>query len=477
MRMKSGLPIEWEKMLGILLLAVTLMSTASPVLAHEKPRLVVTTDISNEPDDEESLVRLLVYSNEFDIEGLIATTSTWLKNTPREDLIRRDIGAYAKVRDHLLIHAPGFPLPDQLLAGTKTGQPGYGMAFVGKGKSSTGSQRLIEVVDRPDPRPVWVTIWGGANTLAQALSDVRDSRSALEVDKFVAKLRVYSISDQDDAGPWIRREFPNLFYIVSPSNPGSTEYYRATWVGISGDRQYKIGLHDHFDMVDNPWLEKNIIHDHGPLGELYPPLKYIMEGDTPSFLGLIDNGLGWDVSPANGGWGGRYVHFQVYGETHPIWTNNANSRDTVTADNGSTETSDSATIWRWREAYQNDFAARMNWCVADDFKKANHNPIVVVNGDQTTDILKLSAKGGDTISLSAEGTRDPDGNTVQLKWWIYEEAGNIRGASLSQSEGTKTDVHLPEVKTPGELHVILQAEDDGTPRLFAYRRIVIEAAP
>jgi hypothetical protein len=74
MRMKNGLPIEWEKMLGILLLAVTLMSMASPVSAHEKPRLVVTTDISNEPDDEESLVRLLVYSNEFDVEGLIATT-------------------------------------------------------------------------------------------------------------------------------------------------------------------------------------------------------------------------------------------------------------------------------------------------------------------------------------------------------------------------------------------------------------------
>ncbi len=116
-----------------------------------------------------------------------------------------------------------------------------------------------------------------------------------ELKKFVAKLRVYSISDQDDAGAWIRREFPDLFYIVSPSTQDAKEYYRATWTGISGDRYYKNGPMHKFEMVDNPWLEEHIINNHGPLGALYPPLKYIMEGDTPSFLGLINNGLGWSA--------------------------------------------------------------------------------------------------------------------------------------------------------------------------------------
>jgi len=450
---------------------------AGGALAQEKPRMLVLTDISNEPDDEESLVRFLVYANEFDVEGLVATTSTWLKKNPREDLIRRDIAAYAEVRTNLLKHAPDFPSAEKLLAVTKTGQPGYGMNFVGAGKSSGGSQLIIDAADKNDPRPLWISIWGGENTLAQALSDVRASRSADELKKFVAKLRVYSISDQDDAGAWIRREFPDLFYIVSPSNPDGKEYYRATWTGISGDRQYKNGPMHKFAMVDNPWLAEHVRENHGPLGALYPPLKYIMEGDTPSFLGLINNGLGWSVSPAYGGWGGRYVLYQPSGEPRKIWSNNSDSRDTVTADNGQTVTSDQATIWRWREQYQNDFVARMNWCVETDYTNANHNPIAVLNGDHTKNVLTISTTNGATILLNAEGTSDPDGNKLQMSWWIYSEVGNVWGATPTATNGLQTEIHLPQIKRAGKFHVILQVEDDGEPHLSAYRRAIIEVTP
>jgi hypothetical protein len=183
----------------------------------QQARLIVLTDLSNEPDDEESFVRLLVYSDQFDIEGLIATTSAWLRRNPREDIIRRDLAAYAQVYTNLVKHSAAFPPVEKLLAVTRTGQTNYGMAAVGQGKSTGGSQQIIEAVDRADDRPVWVSVWGGPNTLAQALWDVRASRSTAEVEKFVAKLRVYAISDQDDSGPWLRREFTNLFYIVSPS--------------------------------------------------------------------------------------------------------------------------------------------------------------------------------------------------------------------------------------------------------------------
>lgn len=444
------------------------------IFAQDKPRVFVLTDISNEPDDEESLVRYLVYSNEFDTEGLIATTSTWLRKNPREDLIRRDIEAYAQVRANLLKHASGFPEPGNLLGVTKTGQTGYGMAFVGPEKSTAGSRQLVEAVDRSDTRPLWVTIWGGANTLAQALLDVRTSRTAEELARFVAKMRVYSISDQDDAGPWIRKEFPGLYYIVSPSGEQNHEYARATWTGISGDRQYKNGPRYKFDLVDNPWLLAHIINDHGPLGALYPKLAYIMEGDTPTFLGLIDHGLGWSESPAYGGWGGRYALLQPEGETRAIWTNNnANTRDAVTVEDGHVETSDQATIWRWREHFQYDFAARMNWCIAEEFAKANHNPIAVLNGDRTKKVLTVPAKSGSTVRLSADGTNDPDGNKTQVTWWIYQEAGTVAGATLSAAEGLKTEVHIPKVAKPGTLHVILQVEDDGEPHLVAYRRAIL----
>lgn len=446
--------------------------------AGERPRVFVLTDIANEPDDEESLVRFLVYANEYDVEGLVATTSTWLKKGTREDLIRRQLAAYSQVRPNLLKHAPGYPTAEQLGAVTFTGQPEYGMAAVGPGKSTAGSQYLITVLDRPDPRPLWVSVWGGANTLAQALTDLRATRSAAEVAAAVAKMRVYAISDQDDAGSWIRREFPDLFYIVSPSRQDGNEYWRATWTGISGDRWYKNGPMHKFDLVDNPWLKANVIENHGPLGALYVPLAYIMEGDTPAFLGLVRNGLGWDVSPAYGGWGGRYVLYQAHGETRKIWTNNTTSRDTVTADNGKTETSDPATVWRWREHFQHDFAARMDWCVADTYAEANHNPQPVLNGDKTKNVITLKAKSGSEIVLSAEGTTDPDGNNVKVSWWIYPEAGTPKYSPiLTASAGLTTTVKLPPTAKPATVHIILQVEDDGSPHLFAYRRAVLEIIP
>src|SRR6516165_7093990 len=132
------------------------------------------------------------------------------------------------------------------------------MASVGKDKTSPGAQMLIEAVDRKDPRPLYVTIWGGANTLAQALWQVGENRSPEEVKAFVSQLRVYSISDQDDAGPWMRREFPDLFYIVSPSTPDGEQYSSATWTGISGDQYYRNAPGADFTTVSNKWLDENI---------------------------------------------------------------------------------------------------------------------------------------------------------------------------------------------------------------------------
>jgi hypothetical protein len=309
---------------------------------------------------------------------------------------------------------------------------------------------------------------------------MRDTRSADELKRALAKVRVYTISDQDDSGPWIRKEFPDLFYIVSPSSPrGNQGYARSTWTGISGDRFYKNGPRVHFDLVSNPWLEENIIKNHGPLGALYPRVRFIMEGDTPSFLGLVKNGLGWHNSPTYGGWGGRYVIDQPADEPRPIWTNNdKESRDSVTIADGKSETSDFATVWRWREHYQNDFAARMDWCATDDLKKANHNPTAVLNGDRSKDVLSVTAKGSTTVKLSAEGTADPDLDGVKLAWWIYPEAGTLKnGVTLTKSKGPTTEVVLPQVTEPGAVHVILQAEDDGTPKLWAYRRAVINVSP
>lgn len=448
---------------------VLLLFCALSVFAA-RPRVIVLTDISNEPDDEESLVRFLVYSNEYDVEGIIATTSVWLRDRVRPDIIRETVRAYGQVQPNLLKHAAGFPAAESLLKLVKSGSAEFGMRGVGFGKSTEGSRWIIEAADRPDPRPVWITVWGGANTLAQALWDVKYTRSPEELERFVEKLRVYTISDQDDAGRWIRITFPTLFYIVSPSSVDSREYYLATWTGISGDRWYRNGPMEDFELVDNPWLEENIIRNHGPLGARYPRLAYIMEGDTPSFLSLIQNGLGGDIEPSYGGWGGRYELRQSYAETRPIWTN---SRDTVRTRDGREHTSNTATIWRWRRAFQHDFAARMDWCV-QPYEKANHNPVAVLNGDKTKDVLHVQAKPGEPVRLSAAGSSDPDGHALRLKWWIYPEAGTYRGkARLSSTEGMTTELIWEPGAKPGKVHVILEITDNGSPELTSYRRAVV----
>jgi len=465
----------------LIMLVISHMSVVGQdvVFKHlDKPRVIVLTDITNEPDDEQSMVRFLVYSNEYDVEGLIATTSVWLRDKVRPENIRERIEAYGKVRENLLKHAPGYPATEHLLSVTKAGLPQFGMEGVGPGKSSEGSRHIIDVIDRPDERPVWVSIWGGANCLAQALWDVKYTRSSEQLDAFVSKLRVYTISDQDNSGRWMRITFPNLFYIVTPSEVGHHEYYKATWTGISGDRQYKNGPFYKFELVDNPWLEQNIIKGHGPLGELYPKLKYIMEGDTPSFFGLVSNGLGSRTSPSYGGWGGRYVLCQTYAETRPIWTNARGSQDTVISENGIEYTSDQATIWRWREAYQHDFAARMDWCVAETFEAANHNPIAAFNNDKSKAVANLIVKPGETIQLSAAGTSDPDRDKLSCRWFFYKEAGDYIGTiSIQNSDAKEASFTTPEVSQAGKIHVILEVKDDGKPNLYSYRRIIISVKP
>lgn len=441
------------------------------------------TDIENEPDDAMSMVRFLVYANQYDIEGLAATTSIHQKNRVAPERIKRIAEAYGKVRNNLEKHEAGFPTIEYIRSVITEGLPEYGMTAVGKGKDSQASEALIKAVDKNDSRPLWVTAWGGPNVLAQALWKVRETRSKEEVDKFVAKLRVYTISDQDDSGPWIRKEFPELFYIASPGFSAGGAYHYATWSGISGDYFHARCDGADFTLVSNEWLERNV-RKKGPLGAEYPLWKYLMEGDTPSFLNLIQNGLSEPENPNWGGWGGRYEFYtprmrrwHLYPETRPFWSD---AEDEVMGVDGKWHEGNHETIWRWREAYQNDFAARMDWTI-NEYDEANHPPIVEVDHD-----IQLTAKKGDKVELSATNCSDPDGDALSYEWFFYKEAGTFAVSSarsgqpvaIQNFDQQKAWFTVPNQRImppgTGTMHIILKVTDHGSPRLTRYKRVIVD---
>lgn len=447
----------------------------------EKTRLFILTDIENEPDDAQSMVRLLTYANHFHIEGLVATTSIWMQNEVADWRIHEIVDAYAKVRDNLEVHEKGYPQASQLKSLIKKGRSEFGMQGVGEGKDSEGSDWLITALEKDDPRPIWISVWGGANVLAQALWKMQRTRTPDELQQIISKARVYTISDQDNSGPWVRKNFPGLFYIVSPGyeENGGGQYHYATWSGISGDKFHGRFDGPDFTLVDNPWLDEHIRQNHGPLGAEHPHTEYLMEGDTPSFLGLVNNGLNKPEHPDYGGWGGRYeLYIPPYKkymhepETRPIWTN---TQDEVYSDiTGRYHTSHHTTIWRWRKAYQHDFAARIDWSNTNDYKAANHPPVA-----RLAHVNTLMVTPGQQVILDASGSTDPDGDNLNFNWIHYREAGTLNAywLEITDQKPSQASFTAPDVTESKSAHFIVEVTDDGNPALTRYQRVIVNIIP
>ena len=259
-------------------------------------------------------------------------------------------------------------------------------------------------------------------------------------------------------------------------------YHHATWSGISGDRFHGRFTGADFTIVDNPWLDQHI-RSKGPLGAQHPRTTFLMEGDTPTFLSLVNNGLGDPEHPDWGSWGGRYELYTprlrkwfYEAETRPFWTD---ADDEALGVDGHWHTGNKVTIWRWRSAYQHDFAARMDWAIKP-YGEANHPPVARLGHAN-----RLTAKSGERVRLTAEGSTDPDGHALSYEWFHYGEPGTLALASgrtampLAIEDKDKPNARFiaPRVSEPETMHVILAVTDAGTPPLTRYQRVIVTIVP
>jgi hypothetical protein len=477
-------------------LAATLL-TASSAHAQTKPRLLVTTDIGGDPDDMQSMRRLLLYANELELTGLIASAAGTAGELPtgvvRPDLILAIVDDYEAVQPNLARHASGYPLASTLRTRVKSGSPTRGVANLGAGQSTEGSNHIIATVDA-SPSLLYVSIWGGAHDLAQALYDVRATRTAAALQTFLAKLRVYAIADQDKGtsaqgtGEWIRANFPMLRYVEAgpPGMDGFTSLFRGMYQndsrGGSGRPSVQLVETSKLPLNQSTWVNSHVRSGHGALGAGYPVVTQnptstnntsgVKEGDTPSWFYVLPNGLQDPEQPTWGGWGGRFrldagQHFIDAEDTH--WS---------TAGNADFSTRRKWTVARWREAYQNDFAARLDWCATSVYDDANHAPVAAFSSDTGRQVVHLSAVSGSVVHLSALGSSDPDGDSLSYQWFQYVEAGTHPGTvTLSGSTARDASFTAPSVSAPATVHVILAVQDSGTPRLTSYRRVVVTVSP
>lgn len=431
-----------------------------------KPRIVVLTDVSTwETDDSESLVRLLVHADLFEIEGLVFTTGWSLDKTRDDffDLIHTAVNAYAKDLPNLLKRSNQkeflkdesrqnigyWPSPENLKEHTLFGSKNRGFKFIGEDNDSPGSELIIKLADENDDRPIWVTVWGGGNTLAQAIWRVQKERSPKEFKKFLHKLRVYTITDQDrdqrtdfaiSSHQWMRREFETDLLFI--------------WDECAWKYQNGTGKKN--------WEEYAIhIQSHGNLGKVYPKYKYGVEGDTPAFLYLLPNGLNNPEFPNQVSWGGYFE----WGKCED------NSTNAYTNFDGSAYKTCNYYENYFYPATFNNFAARMDWASEG---KGNRNPIIVINGKDGIDHLHIEKKQGKSIVLDASKTFDPENDQLTFKWWIMPEAGTYKEKVTIQNDNSnKITFDIPSDSAGKSIHIICEVTDNGEPTLTSYRRIII----
>jgi len=474
--------------------------------ATPKPRTIVTSD--GEVDDMDSFIRMLLYTNEFKVEGLVYSSSMWHYKgdgngtlfTSEMPMTAKMYGAktdlrwvgttwmselidkYAVAYPNLVQHDPLYPTPEYLKSIIRVGN----IDFEGEmSKDTEGSDFIKKILLDNNNHPVYVQMWGGTNTLARALKSIEDQYKGTPdwssvYKKVSEKTILYIILDQDATyKKYVAVNWPDVKVIYN-----GKQFWCLAYGGV---RTFPDQLKPY---LSGDWFLRNILKGHGPLLETYylwgdgrqitgdsehnqgsatemkkagrQKYDFLSEGDSPSYFHLIDFGLNSTGNPSYGGLGGRFVQSA---ENKKLWED----VKTVTDLNPYTQKQDpSFPQVRWFDVLQNDFAARADWCMKK-YAEANHAPVVTVERSL------IQAKAGEKLILKGSAS-DPDQNTLSYKWWQYVEAGTYPTVvSILNGDQQNATIEIPaDTIQEQTLHFILEVSDDGSPRLTRFQRIIVQ---
>lgn len=494
-----------------------------------RPRIVVTAD--PELDDNNSMIRFLLYSSDLDVEGLIYASSgyhwkgdgkgtrwyvpgreysrfglnlcpceswRWAKG---ERFIHNAVEAYAKVYANLKVHNAHYPAPAVLLSRIRYGN----IDFDGDiSKDSPGSDLIRSLILDDKPGQLFITAWGGQSTIARALKSIQDQyQYTTEWDKIRKKISrkvvLLPSGDQDDTyALYIKPNWPDVEYRQFSGGPNYG--YGAQLGARSEDAVY----------LTSAWMKENV-SDKGPLGALYrvwgdgkqmvkgdkmdyfgfsgytteqlKKMGYVVwmpvqekgswlgEGDDFTFMNMLGNGLRAYEAGSYGGWGGRVMKSEEDARLY-FQLKDTSSQAMATMLGGlndpARKSSGGLSYPDFFPAAQRDFAARLKWTVSPQYGQANHEPVVTIEGP-----LSVVAAAGEKIRLNG-AVSDPDGNAVSLQWWQFP-AGTYPGkVSISNATAAQAMVAIPGDAMAGQtIHLVLEATDNGMPALTSYQRIII----